>query len=223
MGVCGTLIDSTPRYNEYLRYPRSVLANDSTDGRNFILVSIEWPMGYPNCEIQQGNNISICKNSPPYKGNEFYKNLNQYLHCAEANGDAVVVDTLDVSLFSNPWNNSLSIRDISANGSFCDLFSSLVSNITTDEIYCDIVENPEIGECLNSEGSHAVTFSIYLLLRVAWNIFINNMFNLMDGTSMHLAKTHNGDYAWIIAWNTLAGVFGPMISGALVELSLIHI
>ena len=34
---------------------------------------------------------------------------------------------------------------------------------------------------------------------------------------MHLVEQHKSDYAWLLAWNTVGNMFGPMISGALVE------
>ena len=219
LAISGTLMDFTPRYKEFLRRPSSVLSkiNSNDDGDRFTLMSIEWPTGYPHCTLRESHNITLCQNSPPYNQREFYENIKQYLECNNANGELVPIGTLDVSLFDTPWNNSLAIKDTSNNGTFCELFVSFSSNNTHDEIYCDIVNNPDIGECLNFEGSHAATFSIYLLLRLLWNLFGNNMFNLTDGTAMHLAKLHNGDYAWVLAWNTLAGVFAPMISGALIE------
>jgi MFS family permease len=218
-GISGTLMDFTPRYKEYLRYPSAVLSkiNNNDDGGSFTLTSIEWPTGYPLCDLRESHNITLCQNSPPYKEKEFYQNIEQFLECNNANGELVPVGTLDVSLFDTPWNNSLAITDTSNNGTFCELFASFASNTTHDEIYCDIVDHPDIGKCVNLEGSHAVTFSIYLLLRILWNLCVNVMFNLTDGTAMHLAKTHSGDYAWVLAWNTLAGVFSPMISGALIE------
>ena len=34
---------------------------------------------------------------------------------------------------------------------------------------------------------------------------------------MHLFKQQKSDYAWLYFWNTVGNMFGPMISGALVE------
>ena len=213
VGLTGTCIDLTPRYKEFVRYPSALLSNKNNDGVSFTLQSIDWPTGYPSCNDRADYNLTACENSPPFKEAQFYENLVQYLECQDTNSTKIKIDSLDVSLFNTPWNNDLEIEDIANNGTFCKLFV----NTTKNEIICDIVANPDVGTCFNTEGSHVKTFSIYLLLRTARNVFENNLFNLMDGTSMHLAKKHDGDYAWVLVWNTLAGVFGPMISGALIE------
>ena len=216
MGVCGTFIDLTPRYKEYLRRPNALLTSDNISEGSFILRSVQWPTDYPNCNNRENHDLALCDNATPVINASFYDDLINYLDCKNEAGDVVEITLLDTSLFRFPSNNSLVIADLPLNGTFCDLYANYVNNITERIFYCDIIERPEVGQCFNTDGSHAATFFTYFFLRIVQAVCVNTMFSLMDGTSMHLVKQHNSDYAMVLIWNTVAGVFGPMISGALV-------
>ena len=216
-GVLGTCINFVPRYKEHHRYPNALLTSDNITTGNFILRSIQWPTNYPECSAIESEHIAMCQNAQPVINSSFYDNIIDYLHCQNDIGDSVSVNSLDTSFFEIPSNNSLAIIQPPLNGSFCYLYVNYMNIINEDSINCVIQENPEIGQCFTAEGSHVATFLTYLILRVLQGVFINTMFSLMDGTAMHLVKQHNSNYALVLVWNSLAGVFGPLISGALVE------
>ena len=216
-GICATFIDLTPRYKEYERHPSALLSRNDNEKGAFTLMEITWPLSSPKCDVTKSAEIMLCEESPLYNTNEFYEDLINYLSCENRDGDAAAVDRLDVSLFNTPSNNNLSIKDLPSNGTYCKLTANKLENNTTENLICDIMTNPDVGNCLNDEGAHLITFFVYLLLRTPLRIFENNIFNLMDGTSMHLFKQQKSDYAWLYFWNTVGNMFGPMISGALVE------
>ena len=216
-GICATFIDLTPRYKEYERHPSALLSRNANEEGAFTLMEITWPLSSPKCDVTKSAEITLCEESPLYKTNDFYEDLINYLSCENGDGDSAAVDRLDVSLFYTPSNNSFSMKDLPSNGTYCKIIVNKLENDTTENIICDIMSNPVVGKCLNGEGSHLITFFVYLLLRAPLRIFQNIIFNLLDGTSMHLVEQHKSDYAWLLAWNTVGNMFGPMISGALVE------
>ena len=217
LGLCGTCIDFTPRYKEYPRYSSALLTYNSSSEVNFTLRAVEWPTTYPDCTSRQNVNVSLCKDGPPFKSSEFYENIKDYLDCKNSDGVKIDVKSLDVSAFRSPFNNSLAIRELPDNGTFCDLYVSYANNVTEEEIHCNIVNNPQAGECLNTIGSHATIFWINLLLRTLWTVCVNTSFNLMDGTAMHLVNQYSGDYAWVTIWAQLGAMIGPLISGAVIQ------
>ena len=211
--ICGTCIDLTPRYKEYFRHPTANLTVGSSNAQNFSLTSITWPIDYPESNIL--DDITICENSPPVKNaTEFYSNISEYVNCRDKNGNTVKIVSLNTTQFQNPAFNSISVTHLSGNGTFCQLRPN---DSIVGEIYCDIIENPFVGEYFDTSGSHAAMFGVYLLLRTLWQIFISAAFSISDGTAMCLAKEHNGDYAMVLFWQTLSSVLAPLISGKLIQ------
>ena len=210
-------MDLTPRYNEHLRYPKAVVTASNTTGKGFILRSITWPTDYPSCSKYDANDLDLCSNAAPIINTTFYDDLVDNLECFNDSGYPIQVNKLDTSSFQNPLENNLIISDLKGNGTFCSLFVHYINNIDEMVIRCNIKENQYIGPCYTIQGSHAATFFTYLVLRISFQVFINGMYTLIDGTTMHLVKKHNGNYPLVLLWNSLAGVLGPLISGALVE------
>ena len=216
-GVCGTCMDLTPRYKEFYRYSTSIITTNNIAEGNFVMRSIHWPTNYPHCDNLEVQDLNMCATAPPVTNVDFYHNLIDYLICENDFGETIQVKSLDISFFESPSNNSLTVTELGNNGTFCNLYFNYINNISEEKISCVINENPEIGSCFNSSGSHAATFFTYLCLRIFFNIFISTMFALLDGTAMHLVKQHSGDYSMVLVWNFVAGVLGPLISGALVK------
>ena len=216
MTVSGSCINLTPRYREYYRYSSALLATENITSGNFVLRGIQWPINYPNCASIPENDIVLCQNATPLNNPGFYKNISLFLDCKDESGNSINITSLDTSFFKNPSTNNLSILADPGNGTFCELETVDDSGVTIQNISCEIVDNPDIGHCLNVEGSHAATFFTYLFLRVTQDISNNVMYSLNYGTAMHLAKEHNGDFSMVLAWNSLAGVLSPLIAGALI-------
>lgn len=216
IGLCGTCFDLIPRYKEYLRYPSAMVTMNSSNNNSFILRSVLWPITYPECNVRETHNVTFCENSSPLTNETFYDDLNTYLRCKDENGDVYNIGSLDTTEFQDLSNNNPKITYVSGNGTFCDLESS---NATAKDIYCDIdiTNNPYVGKCFNPKGSHAGMFWTYLLLRGLWQIFMGAGFMLCDGTAMCLVKEHNSNYAMILIWQSVAGIFGPLIAGTLVH------
>ena len=217
LGITGTCIDFTPRYKVYERFPKAVLTNNDNNGVKFTLIQVIWPTSSPKCDVARSTDISLCGNSPIYKDVSFYKNLSHHLSCPNVNGTSVNINSLDLSLFNFPLKNTLTIEDVAINGSYCKLSFDALVNVSKDDLSCNITSNKIVETCLNHEGSHIATMATYLLLRTSWSVFELNIYSLLDGTSMHLANKHDGDFAWILVGNTLSGVLAPMMYGALIK------
>ena len=215
--VSGTCIDLVPRYKEYNRYSTALLKPvENMNNGKFILMSLEWPANYPDCSSTQVQELSLCRNATPVVNPSFYNDIRDYLFCKDASGSSIEIKSLDTAFFETPKKNNLTIQDIPANGSFCDLSENSFNRSSQDIINCEIVGNPEIGECYNTVGSHLAMFFTYLFLRMSQAIFDNTMFSLLYGTAMHLAKQHSGDISMVVVWNSVAGMFSPLIAAALV-------
>ena len=216
VGLSGTLFDITPRYKEYSRYPTAELEMDRVNTEKFILRSISWPASYPKCDLRKTNNNETCQDFPPLNNETFYNDLINYLKCSDENGEELTIENLDTALFQKVPTNTSKLLDIPGNGTFCYL-NSEIANVSITQCNIDIVRNPYLGECFDTEGSHAAMFWTYLPLRALWQIFMSATFALLDGTSMCLVKKYNGSYAMIIVWQSIAGVIGPLLAGLLVQ------
>ena len=216
IGLFGTCFDLTPRYKEFTRLPMASVRMKGHDNTSFVLMSVMWPITYPECNIRKSNNVTLCDGSSPLVNQTFFDDIMKYMRC-ENDGNAYEIKSLDTNDFKSTLTNSLETYDEPGNGTFCDLMSTK-SNTTVD-ISCDIdiYNNPYLGECFNTEGSHNKTFFVYLLLRILWQVFMSAAFVFLDGSSMYLAHQQNSSYALIFVWQIIAGIFAPLISGALVQ------
>ena len=217
IGALGTCFDLTPRYSEYTRLPMASVRMSSGSNTSFILMSVKWPITYPECNIRDTENVTLCDGSSPLTDQTFYDDLIDFLRCKTDDGKSYTINDLDTKEFKSSSNELLKTYDEPGNGTFCDL-ESTQSNVTND-IICDIdiTNNPYLGECTNTEGSHSKMFLIYLLMRTFWQVFMSAAFVFLDGTSMHASHQHNSSYALIFVWQIIAGIFAPLISGALVQ------
>lgn len=200
-----------------MRYPQAIVTFSNITENEFILRAITWPTDYPNCNKYDANDLELCSTAAPIINPTFYDDLVDNLECFDDSDYPIEVNTLDTSSFQNPLENNLIISDLKGNGTLCNLFVHYIDNINEVVLHCNIKENQNIGPCFTTQGSHAATFFTYLLLRISFQVFINSMYTLIDGTTMHLVKKHNGNYPSVLLWNSLAGVLGPLISGSLVE------
>ena len=216
VGLFGICFDYTPRYKEYVRYPTAMVTMNNNDNTSFILISVKWPVTYPACNVRETNDVTLCDGSSPLTNQSFYDDLKKYLICEDENGQPYDIETLDTNDFNDHSTMSVNISNEAENGTFCELESPKA--ITTD-IFCDIEiqDNPYLGKCFNAEGSHAKMFWVYLVLRTCWQTFMSAGFSFLDGTSMCLVKEHQGSYAMIIVWQSIASIFGPLLSGVLVQ------
>ena len=216
IALCGTCFDFIPRYKEYYRYPSAMITLNTTNNNSFILKSVNWPITYPECDVRDTHNITLCENSPPLTNETFYDDIKTYLRCKDENGVLYQIESLDVTEFRNLSNNNPNITYVSGNGTFCVIESN---NATLKDIYCDvdITNNPYVGKCRNTKGSHAAMFWTYLFLRTLWQIFQSACFALCDGSSMCLVKEHKSSYAMILIWQSIAVILGPLIGGPLVH------
>ena len=217
IGVLGTCFDLTPRYTEYSRFPTASVRLNDNDNTSFVLMSVKWPITYPQCNVRESDNATLCDGSSPLINQTFYDDLKNFLRCEKDDGSSYVVNSLDTKEIRSSLDSLLETYDEPGNGSFCDL-ESIKSNNTID-ITCniDVTNNPYLGECFNIEGSHSKMFGIYILLRILWQVFMSAAFVFLDGTSMYLAHQNNSSYALIFVWQIIAGIFAPLISGALVQ------
>ena len=217
VGLFGTCFDLTPRYKEYTRFPTASVSMKGHDNTSFVLTSVKWPITYPECGVRQSNNATLCDGSPPLINQTFYYDLIKYLRCEDDDGNSYSIGSLDTKDFKPPLHNLLNLFEEPGNGTFCDLESTMAN--TTNDISCgiDITNNPYVGTCSNTEGSHSKMFGVYILLRILWQVFMSAAFVFLDGTSMYLATQHNSSYALIFLWQIIAGIFAPLISGALVQ------
>ena len=216
VGLFGICLDYTPRYKEYVRYPTAMVTMNNEDKTSFILKSVKWPVTYPECNVRETNDVTLCDGSSPLTNQTFYDDLKQYLICKDENGNIYDIETLDTNEFKDHSTMSVNIFYDSENGTFCAL-KSPESNIIERFCDIDIKDNPYLGKCFNAEGSHTKMFWIYLLLRTCWQTFMSAGFSFLDGTSMCLVKEYQGSYAMIIVWQSIAAVFGPLLSGVLVQ------
>ena len=219
MGISGTCINYAPRYNEYQMYPNVIVTSQNIGNENFTLISVQWPIGDLHIKSKrEDNQLSICENSAPRQYPSFYENITDYLECRNKDAVSFQVDSLDTSMFQTPWNNSLTILEMPSNTTFCDLYVNYVISAEEEKMICEIKRSPFFGPASTiTSGSHTAMFLTYMLLRISQAVFVNTAFSLMDGTAMHLVAEHNGDYAMVQVWTSLAGVLGPLLSGALVE------
>ena len=216
VGLFGTCLDLTPRYKEYSRYPTATVTKENNNDHSFILRSVKWPITYPQCNLREADDVTLCDDSPPMKNKTFYDDLKKYLRCYDPNGDLYEIESLNTKEFRDLSTSKLNISHTSENGSFCDLESS---HAESNDILCDIdiINNPYVGKCFNTQGSHATMFWVYLPLRTLWQMFMSAAFALLDGTSMCLVKEYNSSYGMIIVWQSIAAIIGPLIAGAMVQ------
>ena len=220
MAISGTCIDLTPRYREYYKYAQALATAKNSTRRSYVLRSIQWPINSPDCLSSGDQDLALCKNAPPVVDPKFYDSIIEYMDCKDGSENSVEIEILDTSFFKYPSNNNLAILEMADNDTFCDLYTDYESSVKEENIYCQIKDNPYVGYCFNTEGSHAAMFYTYLFLRISQAVFDNTMFSLMYGTAMHLVKEYNGDFSMVLLWNSVAGLIGPLIAGVLVEDSI---
>ena len=157
-GLFGTLIDYTPRYQEFSNHPIVQLSNETFD-----VLQVSWP----SCS---SSSSAICTNQTSLFDTGFYDGLTDKLaNCKDANGK--LLPSIPSYIRPPVLNASQMVvesQDMGNNGSFCGV-SWLVDDDhewTNDVITCDVIDGyGDLPSCDVTVGSHFLTFIIYFLIR----------------------------------------------------------
>ncbi|XP_054708258.1 major facilitator superfamily domain-containing protein 6-like [Uloborus diversus] len=81
---------------------------------------------------------------------------------------------------------------------------------------------PHINRCVRTTGNRVLTFWLYFILRILFNIFASICLTLLDATALAMVEAHGGQYGRQRFWAILAqAIFSP-VTGFLVDLLSEH-
>ena len=109
------------------------------------------------------------------------------------------------------------VKDTS-NGSLCFYETNFQpTNYTYLDTFTCRVNHTDIANCDLKFGNHAKTFWSYFVLRLVFDITMNSVFALFDGSALKLAKEHDSDYSNMALFLQIGAALGSLSSGFLVQ------
>nr|XP_015930368.2 major facilitator superfamily domain-containing protein 6 isoform X1 [Parasteatoda tepidariorum] len=77
---------------------------------------------------------------------------------------------------------------------------------------------PHINQCVRTVGNRVLTFWVYFVLRILFNIFASICLTLLDATALAMVGAHGGQYGRQRFWAILAQALFSPVTGFLVDL-----
>ena len=200
MIVSSTSFLYIPRFETFTLTPTLYMQPHPELAKTFQVLSVDWP--HQSCKVTSLNS-TLCQqdiDSSP----EFFDNLAEFADC---DWDGLLLDYSLENVTLLPTKN----------GTLCHATSNISDLNSSSILACPLRDHVTIQTCNNYKGSHYVTFGLYIVARLIFDIFMNSAFCLLDGAALKQAKQCNSDYSLIAFFLQIGATFGTLASGFLVD------
>lgn len=201
-GLIGTSFDWTPRYSETIRAPSVTLFKFNSYAVTNYVVSTQWAL----CDVPSPT-TDLCASSEAFING--FANLSSFLDCQDDSAFSLAPFHLEMPRLMEMENGTFCLSN-NTNFSIDDKSEGIVQD-------CFIKDYPSLPTCLETTGSHGKTFGVYFGLRLIYQWVMNSAFSMLDAAALKQASQFNSDYSYIMFWYQLAWVFGPLVSGFVID------